>query len=471
MTKSPKNSIGLDNFNSTANLADNGVFQSTISISPGEEVNEKEYDPYDHRQVEHPNSDFGSLVHLLKSSLGSGILAMPNAIKNSGIVFGAVGTFIIGVVCTHCVHILVKISHELCKESKVPSMTFAETCGAAFKYGPKRLRCASNGFRLFVDWALVATYIGAACVYVMLIAESFHDVIGYHYPETNWDKRLYCAIIMIPLILLGQIRNLKYLVPFSALANVLLLITLAIIMSYIFADIPPTDDKEIYFTSAAKLPLFISTVIFAMEGIGVVMPVENDMKNPRRFLGCPGVLNISMSVVVTLYAIIGIFGYLKYGNLVNGNITSILEEGDIQAQVAKICIGLAILFTYGLQFYVPSDIIFKKIESVQNPKYHNITHIVLRTVLVAFTVAIAVVVPQLDLLISFVGAVFFSTLGLLIPAIVEIVHCWDGNLGFFYWRLIKDVLIGLFSIVALVSGAYQSLNEMINGAPIEEPGI
>lgn len=79
------------------------------------------------------------------------------------------------------------------------------------------------------------------------------------------------------------------------------------------------------------------------------------------------------------------------------------------------------------------------------------------------SVAIAVVVPQLDLLISFVGAVFFSTLGLLIPAIVEIVHCWNGNLGRFYWRLIKDILIGLFSIVALVSGAYQSLNQMING--------
>lgn len=37
--------------------------------------------------------------------------------------------------------------------------------------------------------------------------------------------------------------------------------------------------------------LLYSTVIFAMEGIGVVMPVENDMKQPQHFLGCPGVLN------------------------------------------------------------------------------------------------------------------------------------------------------------------------------------
>lgn len=202
------------------------------------------------------------------------------------------------------------------------------------------------------------------------------QVIDNYYPETNWDKRLYCAIIMIPLILLGQIRNLKYLVPFSALANVLLLITLAIIMSYIFTDIPSTNDKEIYFTSAAQLPLFIryyilpythlyitynlvnftftmgffnfSTVIFAMEGIGVVMPVENDMKNPRHFLGCPGVLNVSMSIVVTLYAIIGIFGYLRYGDEVDGNITATLAAEDMLVYANTLGIITKLLNSFNL---------------------------------------------------------------------------------------------------------------------------
>lgn len=58
-----------------------------------------------------------------------------------------------------------------------------------------------------------------------------------------------------------------------------------------------------------------------MEGIGVVMPVENSMKKPQQFLGCPGVLNIAMSVVVVLYAVIGFFGYLKYGEETGGSIT------------------------------------------------------------------------------------------------------------------------------------------------------
>lgn len=50
----------------------------------------------------------GSLAHLLKSSLGTGILAMPLAFKNSGLLVGAIGTLVVGFICTHCVHILVR---------------------------------------------------------------------------------------------------------------------------------------------------------------------------------------------------------------------------------------------------------------------------------------------------------------------------------------------------------------------------
>lgn len=54
-------------------------------------------------------SDSGALLHLIKSSLGSGILAMPNAFKNGGLIFGLAGTAAIGALCTHCIYLLVRI--------------------------------------------------------------------------------------------------------------------------------------------------------------------------------------------------------------------------------------------------------------------------------------------------------------------------------------------------------------------------
>lgn len=50
----------------------------------------------------------GALFHLMKSSLGTGILAMPNAFKNGGLIFGLFGTLAIGALCTHCIYLLVR---------------------------------------------------------------------------------------------------------------------------------------------------------------------------------------------------------------------------------------------------------------------------------------------------------------------------------------------------------------------------
>ena len=53
----------------------------------------------------HRNAE--TLIHLLKGSLGTGILAMPNAFFKAGLVIGFVGTIFIGSLCTYCIHVLV----------------------------------------------------------------------------------------------------------------------------------------------------------------------------------------------------------------------------------------------------------------------------------------------------------------------------------------------------------------------------
>lgn len=102
------------------------------------------YEPSLHRKLEHPTSNVDTLIHLLKGNIGTGILAMPDAFKNAGLYVGLIGTMIMGVICTHCMHLLVGCSHELCRRLQVPAMSFPEVVYNAFQTGPQGLRKFSN---------------------------------------------------------------------------------------------------------------------------------------------------------------------------------------------------------------------------------------------------------------------------------------------------------------------------------------
>lgn len=77
--------------------------------------------------------------------------------------------------------------------------------------------------------------------------------------------------ILVPLILICWVRNLKLLVPFSTVANVVTMLSFILIFRYIFEDIPSLKLEKIEPKGTANgIPLFFGTVLFAMEAIGVV---------------------------------------------------------------------------------------------------------------------------------------------------------------------------------------------------------
>ncbi|XP_032512228.2 proton-coupled amino acid transporter-like protein pathetic [Danaus plexippus] len=409
-----------------------------------------DYNPFEHRKVKRPNSDIRSLANLLKSSLGSGILAVPLAFANAGWGVGLVGTILIAFICAYSVHIFVKISRDCCKAARKPLLSYTETCVVAFSIGPKRLRPFSRAAGIFAEVALLLTYLGVCCIFTVLIADSIKQLCDTYLPNYILSVEYYCLILLPPLCCLVQIRYLKWLAPMSLIANVLLISTFGICLYYIFKDEIIMSDKRVV-GYPSRFPAFLSTVIFAMEGIGVVMPVENNMKKPEHFLGCPGVLMIAMTFIMILYATLGLFGYLRYGDELQGSITLNLPMDDWPAICGKIFIAISIFFTYPLHFYVVGDVVTRVSEPYIKEKYQNIAQIFGRIAIVCFCGGIGMAIPLLEQIINIVGSVFYSILGLIIPGILDSVVRWE-NLGKFNWILWKNFLIVLFGICSLVSG-------------------
>lgn len=266
------------------------------------------------------------MIHLLKGNIGTGILAMPDAFKHAGLYIGLFGTLLMGAICTHCMHMLVCCSHELCKRLQVPSMNFSEVAYNSFDTGPIGLRRYSFIARKAIALFLFITQIGFCCVYFLFVALNVQEVIEHYFIKL--DVRVYLLLMLFPMIPLNLVRNLKYLTPASLLASVLTVTGLAITFFYMLQDLPPANSVKPIATWS-QLPLYFGTAIYAFEGIGVVLPLENNMKNPEDFGGLTGVLNTGMVIVACLYTSVGFFGYLKYGDNVRGSITLNLPPDEV----------------------------------------------------------------------------------------------------------------------------------------------
>ncbi|XP_053624811.1 proton-coupled amino acid transporter-like protein pathetic [Plodia interpunctella] len=425
-----------------------------------------DFDPFTERKLDNPTSNNDTLTHLLKASLGTGILAMPKAFKCVGLVSGVLFTILVAVICTHCSYILIKCAHVLYKKTKKTSMTFAEVGEAALDNGPRGLRKYANAFRIFITVSLFMTYFGTCSVYTVIISTHIMKVVGFYTKTADQspiDIRLYIIALLLPLIFMAWIRNLKYLAPVSMIANIFMGLGLGITFYYLVGtnEMQVDNMKNMLFKHPEEWPEFFSLTIFAIEAIGVVMPLENAMKTPRSMLGFCGVLNKGMTGVTIIYFTLGFLGYLRFGESVKDSITLNLNDEMIPAQIVNVSIAIAVYCTFGLQFFVCIEIAWNGIKD-KFTKRPDLADYIMRTVMVTACVLLAVAVPTIAPFMGVIGAFCFSLLGLIAPAFIEIITFWDIGFGPGKYLIWKNVIVTLFGLFALVFGTKDAVISIIH---------
>lgn len=83
------------------------------------------------------------------------------------------------------------------------------------------------------------------------------------------DLSIHMIFVVVPVLLLCMVRNLKYLTPFSTLANVLMAVGVGAVLYEASHDLPAVSSRE-YLASWHQLPLYFGTAVYAFEGIGLV---------------------------------------------------------------------------------------------------------------------------------------------------------------------------------------------------------
>ncbi|KAJ0175508.1 hypothetical protein K1T71_008667 [Dendrolimus kikuchii] len=330
-----------------------------------------------------------------------------NAFKNAGLIFGIFGTLFMGALCTHCMHMLVQCSRELCIRNQRPALSFSEVNTPAQPRNQETLLVVIHLLIHNNDYLLLT-----------------YTILHYTHPYHRYN-------IHHPLHHVNKI-------------NPSFILSTMIIKFIIIITCP----------AALLLPLIKLTKM-------TVLPLENNMKTPDDFGGWSGVLNTGMVIVAALYTAIGFFGYLKYGDKVEGSITLNLPK-TLLAQSVRAAMAASIFLSYGLQFYVPMNIVWPYVKSkLESEKALKHGEAVTRFVLITLTFTAAALIPNLSGIISLVGAFSSSALALIFPPLIEIVTFWPDQLGKNDWKLWKDVLIVLFGITGFVFGTYSSVKSIL----------
>uniref|UniRef100_A0A8B9WX08 Solute carrier family 36 member 1 n=1 Tax=Bos mutus grunniens TaxID=30521 RepID=A0A8B9WX08_BOSMU len=189
---------------------------------------------------------FQTLIHLLKSNIGTGLLGLPLAVKNAGILMGPLSLLVIGLVAVHCMRILVKCAHHFCYRLNKPFVDYGDTVMYSLEASPiSWLRNHAHWGRRMVDFFLIVTQLGFCCIYFVFLADNFKQVIEMANGTTNnchnnetviltptMDSRLYMLTFLPFMVLLVFVRNLRALSIFSLLANITMAVSLVMIYQF-----------------------------------------------------------------------------------------------------------------------------------------------------------------------------------------------------------------------------------------------
>lgn len=387
-------------------------------------------------------------MHILKGNIGVGILGLPIAIKHAGVLVGPVFLAIIAVISVHCMHLIVLASHALCFRNNAESYDYGDVAEQIFLhyYGAKW----GYRSRVVIDAFLVVTQLGFCCTYFLFVAENLRSLFGM------FDVRIWILIIALPIAIMVFIRKLSVIAYLSAIANVLSALGLLGTYQYLFFHLNNPGEFPAY-APAREFPLFFGTALFAFEGIGMVLPIENKMKKREDFFW---VLDLSMSTVALLYISMGFFGYITFGESITASVTLNLPKLPVYVLV-KLSYTLAIFFTYFIQFYVPTEILIPPLQEGLAKGCKTGIDVFMRLALVTITCALAITVPQLDNFVSLVGATFAAGLALIFPPILFTMCFWKSELS--TSEILKNITISVLGIIGMVTGTYISIDAIIKG--------
>eukprot|EP01062_Namystynia_karyoxenos_P044111 TRINITY_DN3236_c0_g1_i2.p1 TRINITY_DN3236_c0_g1~~TRINITY_DN3236_c0_g1_i2.p1 ORF type:complete len:595 (+),score=187.50 TRINITY_DN3236_c0_g1_i2:87-1787(+) len=353
-------------------------------------------------------SDSEAFFSMLKGIIGSGILLLPSAYARAGLSFALGAQIFVGLLSGYCILLLVRAQggeprsfSQLGYSAIGPcGAGMVSTCVVAFQAGLLIM------YQIFVGQTVKATLEGFSNCAPWATGTSITTIITVH---TCFQ------------ILVAWIRRMRWLAWIAIGADVFLIAGLGLILYSAWARIAeegPRPHDQLLLGGAG---MYFGTAVTSFEGIAVMLPVADAMRNPGHF---DKVLALALGCCMFLYGTIGASGYLAYGEKVRPNVLVSIGSLTTLAQTVGALYCVAIICSLPLQA-LPA---FRVTEAAlgipsgkRNPKAKWLKNLVRSVTIVLSAAAGVTFADTLGPLMTLVGALAGAPLSFVFPPLFHLI--------------------------------------------------
>mmetsp|Transcript_23975 Transcript_23975/g.36277 ORF Transcript_23975/g.36277 Transcript_23975/m.36277 type:complete len:493 (+) Transcript_23975:106-1584(+) len=475
-------------------------------------------------------TEWQTFVHLIKGNVGPGCLSLPWAISQLGVVVGVLSIVCLSLWTSYNCWVIVLLKRHIEGQAtqsgenpyEVTNITYPELGNWA--YGKR--------FRNFISSCICTLQLAICTVFMSFIGENLNVALArwFHPISHTW-----VILLSLPgiLVLVCGFPSLKSLAPVTVAATASLFLgfgLLAVIICQEWKD-RPDQAPRIHLPS---LSLALCAILYSFEGICLVIPLESAMIRPANFGRVFGASMICVTFTFCLVSSICVitFGEVTNGSITAFLLQKQqdLEDGALfWILLSNIVVSISVMLTYPLQLFPCLELmgpcISRKIlyrhqdattellsqdinysDQVENHstnynamnddgetlsarlEHHSNTNtspfwstdssgilgdsLTLRLILTLFTFLVAVIVPNVQVLISLAGALAGASVSLLIPPMLELAYisrkevsqenCSYGVMFSSWLRpRVRCYLSIAFGVVFLLIGTISSLMDIL----------
>jgi proton-coupled amino acid transporter len=279
------------------------------------------------------NTSWGATLLLLKSFVGTGVLFLPKAYLNGGMVFSNLVLLFVACLSYYCFVLLVNTRMKV-------DGSFGDIGGIL--YG-KWMRTAILG-------SIVLSQIGFVAAYIVFTSENLQAfILAVSDCRTYIDIKWMILMQMAVFLPFSLLRDISKLAITALIADGLILVGLLYLYYYdILTIVRNHGVADIVNFNNNNWQLFIGTAIFTFEGIGLIIPIQESMRRPKDF---PWVLGGVMIVITVVFISMGALSYAAYGSKTETVVILNLPQDDKFVNAVQFMYSLAILLSTPLQIF------------------------------------------------------------------------------------------------------------------------